>query len=182
MAAVSSQIYRNLPFRQILKYGIVAFVSLVAGYSIMFSSLPPCLFETWEEHVSPNYTFTVKEYTTCYYTSISIINNKQRGITKSDGSRQSSIDYAAVNQNAYPYNKWFSCPCVTQFAGWENDSQFAVVIKNRGNKIAALLAHVVNIYLYPVSGIVSAGRGETYVGKVDAETGRIIESRSMKLL
>jgi hypothetical protein len=81
-----------------------------------------------------------------------------------------------------PYNRWFSCPCVTKFAKWENDSQFAVVIKNRGNKIEAFLAHVVNVYLYPVFGIVSADRGETYVGLVDAETGQIIESQPMKLL
>jgi hypothetical protein len=100
MADALARSHRRLSFGRLWKYGIVAFVSLVTGYLIHFYSLPPCLLETEEEHFSPNYTFTVKEYTTCYYSSIRIINNKHRKITPLGVINEPSIDYAAVNQNS----------------------------------------------------------------------------------
>jgi hypothetical protein len=118
MAAALTRTGLRLPFGRLWKYGIVALVSLVAGYLIHFTSIPPCLVSRRQEHVSPNGTFIVKEYTSCYYNRISITNNRRGKVTD---------NLTASNWNAEPYNRWFSGPTVMWFARWESDSQFVVV-------------------------------------------------------
>jgi|SRR5918999_2413277 hypothetical protein len=170
MAAVLTQTHRRLPFGRLLKYGIVALVSLVAGYLIHFSSLPDCLVNDRQKHVSPNGTFTVTEYTSCYHTRISIVKNNQRS--------KITDDLAESNRNAYPYNVWFYCPCVTRFFGWDgSDTQFYIGIKSHRNKIEDLLAGI-----YSLFGKEMIEGWGIYEALVDAETGRIIEGETHGLL
>jgi hypothetical protein len=110
MTAAFSRTHRGLlPFRALLKYGIAVLVLLVVGYLIYFYSLPPCAVTDWQEHVSSGGTFTVTEYTSCFYTRIRVVNNHTGKVID---------DLAAYNWNTRPYNRGFSCPCSTRFVGW----------------------------------------------------------------
>lgn len=130
MADVPSQTHRRLPFGLLWKYGIVALMSLVVGfvggYLIHLYSLPPCLVNENQEYVSPHGTFTVRAYTSCFFTRIYIFKN----ITN-DRVAIITDDLAASNRDAQPYNTWFFCPCATRFLGWKSDSRFTILIKNR---------------------------------------------------
>src|SRR5918999_6130 len=111
MAAAPSRAHRKLSAGHLWKYGITALVLVVAGYLIHFYSIPPCLHSKSQEHVSPNGTYTVTEYSSCFSNRISITNNQRGKVTD---------DLAAINRNTYLLDRWFFCPSTTRFLGWKS--------------------------------------------------------------